>query len=151
MSERNDAGFTLLELLVAAAILTFAVTTLLGALSMGVGTARGAEMRSRAVLLADRALQEVVTGILAEHPIPVEWQGAQDLAIPEATFEGVDGFPDMKYSVRFQVDPDRPEVVLIEIDVTWREQGELGGQVFRRIVPREAPLPVRVAGRRSPP
>ncbi len=145
-----QGGFTLLELLIAAGILTFAVTALLGALSIGVGTARSAEMRDRAALLADTALQEVVAGILPQHPIPEDWQKAEDLAIPPVTVDGVDGFPDMKYSVTFRVDPERPEVVLAEIDVSWREQGEFGGQVFRRILPRESPLPARVAALRTP-
>lgn len=145
---RPDAGFTLLELLIAMAILTFGITTLLGVLSVGVGTRRTAEMRGRAVVLADRILHDLQRSTLAEHPIPTDpdWV-AEDLAIESEVVEVIDGFPGMRYTASYTTDQARPDLVLVTVRVAWNEQGEEQGVELKRILPRQVPFSRRVGQR----
>ena len=148
MSTRQD-GFTLLELMVAIGILVFGLTSLLGVLTVGVSTRRSAEQRSRAVLLAEQAIQHIETEVLAKAVLPEEYDEDTDLEIAPVTVTDIDGYPNMKYTVEFEIDPELPELVLARVRVSWREQGENVGQVFHRVLFREAPYSQRVAQRRG--
>lgn len=145
----SQSGFTLLELIVALGILVFGATSLIGALSLGVGSRRGTEMRARASLLADQILLHVERELLGRHGIPAGWQSAEELAIPAEGVDVVDGFPGMRYSVSFETSPERPDIVLATVTVGWRDQGEDDGVVFQRIVPRAVPLSQRISARRE--
>ena len=146
-SADRQGGFTLLELLIALGILSFGITALIGVLSVGVGTRRGAEMRTQAVLLSDQILHHIQERIFADHPIPQEFSDEQDLAIDPVVVDQIDGFAGLRYSVSFVVDVERPDLVLAIIRVSWRDQGEDVGQEFRRILPRAAPFSYRVRNR----
>ncbi|MEY2981926.1 MAG: hypothetical protein RL562_2153 [Planctomycetota bacterium] len=146
---RDESGFTLLELIVALGILVFGATSLIGALSLGVGSRRGTEMRARASLLADQVLLHVERELLGRHGIPSGWQSAEELAIPPEGVDVVDGFPGMRYAVSFETSPERPDIVLATVTVGWRDQGEDDGVVFQRIVPRAVPLSQRINQRRE--
>ena len=144
---RGEGGFTLLELMVSLGILVFGATALIGALGLGVGTRRSTEMRARAVVLADQVLHQVEQGLLAEHPLPDDWQSAEDLALPPARVDVVDGFPGMRYSVQFTVSQERPDLVLATIEIAWRDQGDDQAQQFHRLLPRAVPLARRIEQR----
>ena len=146
-ASNRSAGFTLLELMAAMGIFVFGLTALIGVLTIGVGTRRGAEMRTRAVLLADRVLHRIETETLVTAALPHEFED-DDLAIERVEQLQVDGFPGMKYSVEFEVEPELPELVLVRIRVSWLEEGEDRAQEFVRILPREVPFSRRVAERR---
>jgi len=143
----TEGGFTLLEVLIALGIMTFGLTALIGALSLAVGTRRGAEMRVRASLLADQVMQRVENEVLAAHPVPSEWQEPQDLAIDGVSGSSVDGFPGMGYRLAFVTSPERPDLVLVELRVAWREEGTDEGETFVKILPRSVPMARRVAQR----
>lgn len=145
----GEGGFTLLEIVVALGILVFGATALIGALSVGVNTRRGTEMRARAALMAGQVLQHVERELLASHPIPDGWETAEDLAIPREEVAPVDGYPGMKYSVEFTTTPERPDVVLVTLRISWRDQGEDQAQVLQRVMPRAVPLSRRVENRRK--
>src|SRR5690606_34489144 len=146
---RRQGGFTLLELMVAIGVLAFGITTLLGVLSVGVGSRRGSEMRARSVLLVERVFHDLETRVLPEHDW-LELAEDADLAIPELRIDGVEGFPGMRCVVRFDIDPEHPELVLARVRVSWLDDGEETGEEFRRILPRDTPFSQRVASRRSP-
>ena len=145
-ASNRSAGFTLLELMAAMGIFVFGLTALIGVLTIGVGTRRGAEMRTRAVLLADRVLHRIETETLVAAELLDEFED-DDLAIERIDQLQVDGFPGMKYSVEFAVEAEWPELVLARIRVSWLEEGEGRGQEFVRILPREVPFSRRVAER----
>ncbi|MCC6784423.1 MAG: prepilin-type N-terminal cleavage/methylation domain-containing protein [Planctomycetes bacterium] len=149
----GEQGFTLLEVLVALGMLTIGLTTLLGALALGAGTRRGAEMRVRASLLADQVLQHVENELLAEHPLPEDWEKDADLAIPAANdgeaAAALAGFPGMAWRASFTTSAERPESVLVRIEISWRDDGENDGETFVRILPRSVPLARRVAQRKQ--
>jgi prepilin-type N-terminal cleavage/methylation domain-containing protein len=134
---RPNAGFTLIELMIAIGILLFGVTTLAGVLSVGLGTRRSAEQQLRASALVDQVLleleQDVLPGI---DPLATE--------LPPVEVDGPPGFPELKYRVDFTLDPERPEVVLARIEIGWREQGDWITTRFRRVLFRQAPFAQRV-------
>lgn len=146
----SERGFTLLELLVAMGILVFGATTLIGALSVGVGTRRGTEMRARAVLVADQVLHDLEQRVLGQHPLPPDWQTAAELEMPAEASTTLDGFPGMRYSVEFTTSSERPDIVLATVRIAWRDQGEDQGQEFKRLMLRSVPLTQRVEGQRNP-
>lgn len=144
---RRDAGFTLLEIMVAMGILVFGVTSLIGVLGVGVSTRRTADMRAQAVLIADQALHDVEERFLADAPLDPEWQEPEDLAIQPVTVEEIPGHPGLRYTVEFQPDVERPDLVLVTVRVAWLDQGEESGEVFRRILARQVPFSTRVERR----
>ncbi len=135
---RSEAGFTLVELMVAMAILVFAVTAIADSLLTGVGMRRGSEMRFRATALVDYAIQDIQEEVFPR---------SQDPSEPLAGFTRVDppGYPGMNYTVEFIEDLERPGVVLAKIKVAWRDQGELVGETFQRILLRRVPFSRRVS------
>lgn len=148
-SRRLEQGFTLLEILTALAILIIGVTSLLGALSLGLETRRGAEQRSRAVLLADQVIQDLRSRGTVSAASPV------DLSIDAIAVTNIDGFPGMKYSVQFVTEPEHPNLLLARIRISWNRQGSDVGIEFMHLLPRSIPLSKRVelrleARRRSP-
>ncbi len=161
MSSRRtgESGFTLLEMIVAMGVLVVGITSLLGALSSGLGTRRGAEQRHRAVLLADHVIHELESGIWFEAPPPNDEGPSEilpeDLAIDPVSVPSVPGYPGMKYRVEFEVDPEHPDLVLARIRISWMDQGSDVGTEFLRIMSRSQPLSQRVestlkARRKSP-
>ena len=64
---RRDAGFTLLEVLVAFAILSIAVVATIQGFAQGLRLLRVAGDHQQAVLLADQRLREVVTPVAGGH------------------------------------------------------------------------------------
>ena len=139
MAERVRAmgGFTLVEMMVAMGILIMGVTSLIGLLTVAVSTRYRAELRSRAVLIAEQVLHHIEETVLAGDDDP-------DLALSQVVMESVNGFPGMRYTVEFVMDEDYPELVLAQVRVGWRVQGSELEQVFMRLLPREQPFRARV-------
>ena len=81
--EHSEWGFTITEMLVALAILTFGLTALAGSMMVGVGARRGTEMRFRAVNVVDRILYDVQENHFVEFPrgseLPNIPAGGEDL------------------------------------------------------------------------
>lgn len=149
-SPDGESGFTLIEVLVALGVMTFGLTVLLGAMSFAVGTRRGAEMRARAASLAESVMHDVEQRLLPEHPVPPDWEDPKELAIAPAAAVGVPDQAGMTYSIQYSTAGEQPDLVLVTVRVQWRDDGEEDGEVFTRVLPRGAPLALRVAQRRNP-
>lgn len=137
---RSDSGFTLIELVVAMAVLMGGVTALVALLTVGVSARQRSEMRQRAVWLSDRVFQEVALEAF-ENP----WLEDTPLEIPSRGPVPAEDTPGMTWSADFHVDPRRPDLVLVELRVRWAEQGEGVQQTFRRLMRRQEPFPRRAA------
>jgi prepilin-type N-terminal cleavage/methylation domain-containing protein len=133
-----ERGFTLVELMLALAILVFGVTALAGSLLTGVSMRRGSEMRFRAPALAAQAVHRIQEEEFPRYADPSE-------PLKGFTVEDPPGYPGMKYSVEYAKDLERPGVVLAKIKVSWLEQGERMGETFRRILLRRVPFSRRVS------
>lgn len=137
---RTQDGFTLVEMMVALAILVFGISALAGSLLTGVTTRRGSEMRFRADALVNHAVYEIQEKLLAGDSEP-------GTPLKGFTVEDPPGYPGMKYTVAQTTDPERPGLVLARIQVSWKEQGEQVGETFERIFVRQTPFSQRVAAR----
>ncbi len=144
MVERTQvqAGFTLVEMMVALGILVMGMTSLIGLFTAAVSTRYSAELRSRAAAVAEEVLRDIQENVLAR-------DDGQEAEIPSLGPQPVEGMPAMRYSVDFIIDPQQPDLVMAEVRIGWREQGAELEQVFRRILPREKPFRERVLRLRS--
>lgn len=146
----RQGGFTLLEMMVALGLLIVGMTSVLGALSSGLGTRRQAEMRSRASLLAEQVLGELrVDPSRAGEAFSAVGEAIDEgaEAPPPVVVERIEGYPGMRYTLFVSTDPDYPEMVLVRLRVAWRSQGEFTGTEFHRLLPRTPTLSRRVAER----
>ena len=51
----------------------------------------------------------------------------------------------MKYTVKFIEDPDHAQVVLAQVYISWKEQGEEVAERFDRVMIREKPFSYRIS------
>ncbi|GAB4162334.1 MAG: hypothetical protein Fur0037_28590 [Planctomycetota bacterium] len=137
----DERGFTLVEMMVALAILLVGITSLLGALTGGIEMRRSSEAETEAALAADRVFAEVVEGVR----LAPDARTALDLIYPSIENRPCGTLPGMSCSVRYENDPDRPDLVLAVVEVSWKEQGEDVRREFARILQRQEPLGLRVA------
>lgn len=139
-------GFTLVEMLIAIAILVIGVTSLIGFMGLGVSTRATSEMRGRAIYAVDWVLEDVRTHVLPQQLAAAA--GADDpeaaLEIPQTTYDTIPGYPGLSAVVTPRRDPTLPGLALLEIRIGWHEQGSEVHQTFRRVISEEAPFPARV-------
>ena len=131
-------GFTLLEALVATAVLGAAVAALLGLLSVSLRNAARIEAPEQALLLGQSKLNELISaGVTGENPssrpggIRADGEASQTHALPfDQTVAGRwdERFRWEARATRFRSSPERtPEEVLlarITLDVFWRTANE---------------------------
>lgn len=132
-----QAGFTLVEMMVALGILVMGMTSLIGLFTAAVSTRYSAELRSRAAAVAEEVLRDIQEDVLAR-------DDGLEPEIPSLGPQPVEGMPSMRYRVDFIIDPEQPDLVMAEVRIGWSEQGAQLEQVFRRILPREQPFRERV-------
>jgi type II secretory pathway pseudopilin PulG len=137
----GQGGFTLAEMLAALGILLFGCTALIGAMSSSIAQRRSTDARLDAVALCERALHRV------QHEAVRRSAGAStDLDLELATLDDqtVPGFPGMRWSASTALDPERPDVWLVRLRVSWLEEGEEMSEEFLRVLRRQLPLGQRV-------
>ena len=134
-------GFTLAEMLAALGILLFGVTALIGALSSSISQRRSTDARIQAAAMCERALLQ-----LQQEGVRRRADGETDLDLELAPLadQTVPGFPGMTWSASTVLDPDRPDVWLVRLKVTWLEEGEEMTEEFLRVLRRQLPLGQRV-------
>ena len=141
MNAAGQQGLTLVEMIVAMALLLGGITALLGLLSVGAETHRSSQAQHRAAWLA----QEVFLAIENED-LGNPW--LDDSAPEQLPARGpvpVDEVPGMFYTVQFHHDADRPDLVLVEILIRWSEQGEEVSTSFDKLITRSVPFSIRAA------
>jgi prepilin-type N-terminal cleavage/methylation domain-containing protein len=145
VTDRQPAGaggFTLIEMMVALAILLVGVSALMSALTSGVDLRRSSDARLEASMLAEEAFRRVQTESMRRKP---DGQSALDLGVMPFTDQETPGFPGMHWSAVFVDEPTRPDIVLVRIEVKWQEKGDEVEQDFQRVLTRSEPMGVRVA------
>jgi prepilin-type N-terminal cleavage/methylation domain-containing protein len=150
---RND-GFTLVEMMVAMGILVFGLTALAGVLGVGVDTRRTAEQVTVGASQVDRIVHELEMLVLPDRIRAwraqvdgIETEPLAPESLEPVTPTPIPGYPGMNYAVEFDLDQERPDLVLARIRVRWRSQGEEQGETFCRLLPLSVPLGVRRAAR----
>lgn len=140
--QREQAGFTLAEMLAALAILMTGITTLLLSISDSVAVRRSTDMR----LAAAQAVEDVLLQV-RETGIRRKAGGETDLDLELATPQTyeVASRPGLRFHVTAEEHPHRADLWLVRMRATWMEAGEIMNEEFLRVVPVQLPMSVRVA------
>lgn len=137
----RSAGFTLVEMMAALAILLFGVTAVLGALSSSINQRRTTDARHALVTMCDLAMHRIQNEAIRStngdsSPFDLDFVPLIDQEVP--------GFPGMTWSATATADENRPQLWLVKLEATWLDDGEPVVAEFHRIVPRQLPLRDRV-------
>jgi prepilin-type N-terminal cleavage/methylation domain-containing protein len=123
-------GFTIIEVLIAMAILLFGMTAVLGLLMFGAGLSRTALLRTTAA----SAVESVVAD-LDETLFPmVEGEAGPPVDIKE---RALPGSPDIVYSATAHENPQNPLEYRVDIEMTWSSAGVQREKRFSTLVLRE--------------
>lgn len=150
----TSAGFTLAEMLAALSILLLGVTALIGALTSAVGNRRTSDARFEMGALCDLVIHRV-----QQEALVADADGGAPKFVA-LTDQPAAGFPGMLWSATAKPDANRPDLLLVRIDVRWPgsedlapEDGAIAGggdfTTFYRVLPRQLPLRDRVLGFRA--
>ena len=126
------AGFTLLEVVIALAILTLGISSALALFTAATAAHKRAIDRIHSIAIAEHAIADVESA-LAFGADPVE-------LMKEPPFEEIErNWPGYAVQLEFLgVEGETSEdEILIQITVHWRTQGRDRRQVFRQLVARE--------------
>lgn len=157
MRPRGDrrAGFTLVEVVLAMAILLLGMTAILGLLSFGASMARTAALRTSAA----SAIEAVVADLEATlFPMEVDGSAGEPESILGRAIPGHSG---IVYSAMATPNPEELELpggpveYRVDVDVTWNTAGSTRRRRFTTLLLREVPFGERmrlqfVAGRKGP-
>jgi prepilin-type N-terminal cleavage/methylation domain-containing protein len=123
-------GFTILEVLLAMAILLFGMTAVLGLLTFGAALSRTALLRTTCA-----AAIEATVADLEETLFPiVEGEAGPPNEIKERALPGL---PDVVYSAVAHENPDRPLEYRVDIDMSWKSAGVQREKRFSTLLLRE--------------
>lgn len=136
------SGFTLIEVMVAMAILVVGMTTILGLLSFGLALHRTSSERADAA----RSLESVLEDLRREAFLPKLAKDGVAPLDPPASLENriVPGEPGLLYSAKLRAHPKVSGEYLVEIEISWKEKGRRRFQTFRTILLQEIPIAERV-------
>jgi prepilin-type N-terminal cleavage/methylation domain-containing protein len=139
---RSRAGFTLIEVLLAMALLLFGMASILGLLSFGAGLARTATLRGAS---AD-AIESVMTD-LEERLFPLAKSAAGDEVVgepKERVDEPVPGHPGLVYSTHCTPNPENPLEYRVEVEIRWSVSGTTRTKTFTTLLLRQIPFGERL-------
>lgn len=135
-ARRTQGGFTLIEVIVAFALLALALTLLLGTLSGATRQVRQAEDGTRAALHAQSLLAQLGVG---EPLQPGRQQGQLDGGRYQWTLQ-VAPYRD-PLAARAQIEPSAPQLLDVQLEIRW---GGRDAQALRwhtlRLAPRDVNL-----------
>lgn len=140
-----QAGFTLIEVVLAMLVLLIGMTAILGLLSFGAALARTAALRTGAA----NAIEAVVTD-LEETLFPLELDDLGDEVAGEPLdVEGkaMPGYPGLTYSTSSTQNPDNPLEYRVDVEVNWAVGGTTRSKRFTTLLLREVPFGERLRAR----
>jgi Tfp pilus assembly protein PilV len=125
---RDQAGLTLAEILVSAAILTIGATALLGALTLGVGGVEASRQSSTAVFLAEQRLEEARSFAFST----AAGRGFTNLtaaAFPAEGYNAIAGYGGFRRMVAVTDNPGgTADTKLVQVTVFYRPMSSAGGR-----------------------
>ena len=143
MRSNGSAGFTLLEIVLAMAILLFGMAAILGMLTMGAALTRTAEMRTQ----SSTAIQAVMAD-LEETLFPPNTDdapGASELGPPQEIREkALPGVSAIVYSAKAVPNPARESEYRVDVELAWHSAGVRREKRFSTILLRELPFGERL-------
>lgn len=141
------AGFTILEVLVAMAILLVGMTAVLGLLTFGAALTRTAQLRVEGASAA-----EAVVADLEESMFPLDEQGQllDPRPIENRALGALDGLVYSAKALR-NPDPERAKEWRVDVEVSWLSAGVRRDKRFRTILVQELPFGERLRRRLANP
>lgn len=141
LPRNRRAGFTLVEVLVALAILLFGMTAVLGLLTFGAALSRSAHLRTVGASAA-----EAVVAYLQETLFPFDADGEAGEPKPIRD-RAVPGFPELVYSAVATPNPAQPFEYKVEVRLRWSSGGVERERSFDTLLLREIPFGERLRRR----
>jgi len=134
-------GFTLIEVLLALAILLFGMSAVLGLFTFGAALSRSAHLRT----VGSSATQAVLADLEETlFPLDAEGEAGEPLPIQDRS---VPGSPELVYSARATPNPERPLEYKVELRMRWSSAGVEREKVFTTILLRQIPFGERLRRR----
>ena len=140
-ASQEQAGFTILEVVLAMGILVLGMTTLLGLFTFGAALTKTAALRTAAA-----SAIEAVVADLEESLFPLEEDGTvgepreiQDRAVP--------GTVGVVYSAKAEPNPDDPLEYAVRVQVSWESAGVRREEQFTTLLLRQVPFGERMRRR----
>ena len=131
-------GFTLLEMMLAMAVLLIGLTAVLGMLTFGAALTRTAALRTSA-----SGTIEAVVADLEETLFPLDDEG--EAGEPREIVErAVLGAPGVVYSAKATPNPDLPDEYRVDVEVSWKTAGTTRKHTFQTLLLREVPFGERM-------
>lgn len=126
-------------------VLMLGFSSLIGLLGVGVSTRRTAELRDQAVYAVDPVLHQARTTWLGD-ALADDGSARQ---LDPVVLDSIEGYPRLRAVATPRVDPEEPWLILAVIRITWREEGEVVGEEFRRVIDGHERYASRIARIRS--
>jgi prepilin-type N-terminal cleavage/methylation domain-containing protein len=142
----RSAGFTIIEVLVALAILVFGMTAVIGMLTFGAALTRTALLRTSAA-----SVTQAVVADLEETLFPPAGAAGSDASEAGPPVEVKDrplpSLPDVVYSAQAQENPARPLEYRVDVEISWKAAGVRREMRFSTLLVREVPFGERLRRR----
>jgi prepilin-type N-terminal cleavage/methylation domain-containing protein len=137
---RARGGFTILEVLLAMAILLLGMTAVLGLLTFGAALSRTALLRTTSA-----AAVEATVADLEETLFPmVDGEAGPPIEIKERALPGL---PDVVYTASAHENPQHPLEYKVDIEMSWKSAGVQREKRFSTLLLREIPFGERLRKR----
>lgn len=147
---RSASGFTMVEVLVALAILVFGMTAVLGLLTFGAALSRTALLRTSAASASHAVVADLEETMFPQAKSKDASTSALDPSENEAgpPVDVIDrplpGMPDVIYSAKASQNPERPDEYKVEVEMSWRSAGVRRAATFTTLLVREIPFGERL-------
>lgn len=134
---RERAGFTIVEVLLAMFILLIGSVGIIAFLTFGGSTARHAQLRTQAALAV-----EAVEADIERYIFPYENGELGDpVALEKREIAGV---PGVVYNATAVANPDLPREYRVDIEMTWQSAGVNRGKSWSTLIIKELPFGERL-------
>jgi len=146
----STAGFTMIEVLIALAILVFGMTAVLGLLTFGAALSKTALLRTSAASAAHAVVADLEETMFPEvkskDPSTIALDPSENEAGPpvDVVERPLPSMPEVVYSAHAVANPDRPEEYKVDVEMAWRSAGIRRTTTFRTLLVREIPFGERL-------
>jgi hypothetical protein len=144
----REAGFTIVEVVLAMFILLIGMTSILGLLSFGAGMARTASLRTGAATSVDAVLADLEESLFPLVLVEGREEAGEPLPVEDRPVPGHDGLVYSATAVPNPDDPrDPPLEYRVDVEISWASSGRRRSRTFTTLLLREVPFGARLRQR----
>ncbi|MBK7875691.1 MAG: prepilin-type N-terminal cleavage/methylation domain-containing protein [Planctomycetes bacterium] len=138
------AGFTILEVVLALAILLFGMVAVLGLLTTGAALTRTAQLRTEAAAATEAVLADLEETLFPFQP-DVAANGGDELGAPKPIVDRpLPGSSGVVYSATAKANPARAKEWRVDVELTWTSAGVRRERRFTTLLVQELPFGERL-------